>query len=140
MQKTGSRLRAELQDPRVGCARTPGYSATPAGGEDVVCEPRVRRAKSRLRAEPQDPRDSRILGYSGWWGAAEMCAAVHQGAPQAPPGLLYHLHNPPPPAHNPDVLLALLARNKTLEGRGGRPVPVAELAALDHCLLRRAGP
>ncbi|XP_039280666.1 LIM/homeobox protein Lhx3 isoform X1 [Nilaparvata lugens] len=54
-----------------------------------------------------------------------------QGAP--PPGLLYHLHRdhlpplvpppqpalppalPPSPAHNPDVLLALLARNKTLE-------------------------
>ncbi|XP_054283653.1 LIM/homeobox protein Lhx3 isoform X2 [Macrosteles quadrilineatus] len=48
-----------------------------------------------------------------------MCAAVHQGAPPAPPGLLYHLHaaHAPAPPHtpNPDVLLALLARNKTLE-------------------------
>ncbi|XP_075213662.1 lim3 homeobox protein [Lycorma delicatula] len=53
-----------------------------------------------------------------------MSAAVQGAPPPGPPSLLYHLHRgelpapPPPPvtgAHNPDVLLALLARNKTLE-------------------------
>lgn len=67
----------------------------------------------------------RILGYATWWGAADMSAAVHQAAPSSgpPPGLLSHLHHlhrdvaAPPPPHNPDVLLALLARNKSLEGK-----------------------